>query len=135
LGAHRGIERLKHLHRTEPTADAASEFTKWELEATLLMKRKYLKKGEPLPGPRPSIGQIVLWLSEFGGYTGKSSGGPPGSITIRRGLDFIAPVALALQQLESMDYATWYKKRTGSAIAYNRQLLQLPTRKFLRLGV
>jgi hypothetical protein len=95
------IERLKHLHRTEPTADAASAFTKWEIEATLLMKRKYLKRGENPPGPTPSIGQIVLWLSEFGGYTGKSSGGPPGSITIRRGLDFIAPVALALQQLEA----------------------------------
>lgn len=95
------IERLKHLHRTEPAADAASEFTKWEIEATLVMKRKYLRKGETPPGPRPSIGEVVLWVAEFGGYTGKSSGGPPGSITIRRGLDFIAPVALALQQIEA----------------------------------
>jgi hypothetical protein len=40
------IERLKHLRRTDPTSDAATEFTKWEFEATLLMKRKYLRKGE-----------------------------------------------------------------------------------------
>ena len=94
------IERLKHLHRTVPTADAADEFSRWEIGAAVLMKRKYLKKGEVPPPSHPSLGQVILWLSEFGGYTGKSSGGPPGSITIRRGLDFIAPVALALQQLE-----------------------------------
>lgn len=94
------IERLKHLGRTDPTSDAATEFTKWEIEATLLMKRKYLRKGEAPPTQRPTIGEVLLWLAEFGGYTGKSSGGPPGSITIRRGLDFIAPVALALEQLE-----------------------------------
>jgi hypothetical protein len=34
-----------------------------------------------------------------GGYTGKSSGGPPGSITIRPGLDFILPIAAALEQM------------------------------------
>lgn len=63
------------------------------------MKRKYVKKGgETPPKPRPSIGEVVLWLAEFGGYTSR---GPPGSITIRRGLDFIAPVALALQQIEA----------------------------------
>ena len=27
-----------------------------------------------------------IWLAELGGYTGKSSGGPPGTITISRGL-------------------------------------------------
>ena len=94
------IERLKHLHRTAPTSDAATEFSRWEIAAAVLMKRKHSKKGELPPPVQPSIGQIILWLSEFGGYTGRSSGGPPGSITIRRGLDFIAPVALALQQLE-----------------------------------
>jgi hypothetical protein len=53
------------------------------------------------PTSTPSIAGIVLWISEFGGYTGKSSGRPPGAITIRRGLDLIAPVAIALEQLEA----------------------------------
>jgi hypothetical protein len=43
----------------------------------------------------------VRWLADIGGYTGpKVSGGPPGSVTIRRGLDYIRPVADALEQLE-----------------------------------
>ena len=56
---------------------------------------------QPDPSSTPSIAEIVLWIAEFGGYTGKSSGGPPGGITIRRGLDLIAPVAVALEQLEA----------------------------------
>jgi hypothetical protein len=93
------IERLKHLQRNSPEADAASEFTSWEIAAAVLMKRKYRRQNEPDPNPNPSIGEIVLWLAELGGYTGTSSGGPPGSITIRRGLDIVSPVATALEQL------------------------------------
>jgi hypothetical protein len=93
------IERLKHLHRTNPEGEAGSEFTRWEIAATVLMKRRYRKRTDPDPTAKPSIGELVLWLAELGGYTGKSSGGPPGSITIRRGLDMIAPIAAALEQL------------------------------------
>jgi len=35
----------------------------------------------------------------LGGYTGKSYGGPPGSITRQRVLEAVAPVAAALEQL------------------------------------
>jgi hypothetical protein len=34
-----------------------------------------------------NLEQAVLYVAEFGGYTGKSSGGPPGSTTIARGLE------------------------------------------------
>jgi hypothetical protein len=93
------IERLKHLHRTNPEGKAGSEFTRWEIAATVLMKRRYRRRDDPAPTAKPSIGELVLWLAELGGYTGRSSGGPPGSITIRRGLDMIAPIAAALEQL------------------------------------
>jgi hypothetical protein len=36
------------------------------------------------------LGFATLWLAELGGYTGpKSSGGPPGSMMIKRELDFV----------------------------------------------
>lgn len=95
------IERLKWLARNEPDVGASREFTTWELQAAIVLRRRYKAQNQPDPSPNPSIAEIVLWISEFGGYTGKSSGGPPGAITIRRGLDLIAPVAVALEQLEA----------------------------------
>jgi hypothetical protein len=93
------IERLKHLHRTKPNAGGESEFTPCEIAAIVLMKRRYRRQNEPEPDPIPTVGELVLWLGELGGYTGRSSGGPPGSITIRRGLDMILPIAEAFEQL------------------------------------
>lgn len=95
------IERIKHLSRSSPDLPATKEFTDAEIEATRLMKRKYKKRTETIPDTTPTLGQMTLWLAELGGYTGKSSGGPPGSITIRRGLDFVLPIAAALEQLQA----------------------------------
>ena len=95
------IERLKHLARNSPELSASKEFTTHEIAATRLMKRKYKKRTETIPNTMPTVGQMTLWLAELGGYTGKSSGGPPGAITIKRGLDFILPVASALEQMHA----------------------------------
>ncbi len=46
-----------------------------------------------IPDVVPTIEQATRWVAEIGGYTGKSSGRPPGSITIRRGLELLAPAA------------------------------------------
>lgn len=61
------IERLKHLHRTTPHVDSAREFTRWEIAAVVLMKRRHRRKNEPEPNPNPSVGEVVLWLAELGG--------------------------------------------------------------------
>jgi len=95
------IERLKCLAREEPDLPATCEFTAWEIQAARVLRRRYKAKNQPDPGPSPSISEIVQWIAHFGGYTGKSSGGPPGAITIRRGLDFLAPAAAALEQLHA----------------------------------
>ncbi|MBK9264884.1 MAG: IS4 family transposase [Polyangiaceae bacterium] len=94
------IERIKLLARTDPLQPASIEFGPHEIAATLLMKRKYKKQTETIPESMPTIGQFTIWLAELGGYMGKSSGGPPGSITIQRGLDFILPIAAALAAIE-----------------------------------
>ncbi len=95
------IERMKMLARTEPELPAAIELNVYELQALVLNRRRTKKRTDPMPTDNPTIGEAVRWLADIGGYTGpKVSGGPPGAITIRRGFDRIAPVALALEQLE-----------------------------------
>lgn len=94
------IERLKVLARTEPTLPASVELNPYEIKALVLNRRRTKKRTDPMPTDNPTVGEAVRWLADIGGYTGKSSGGPPGSTTIRRGFDRIAPVALALEQLE-----------------------------------
>lgn len=96
------IERLKVLSRTQPELPATSELTPYEIKALVLTRRRTKKRTEPMPGDNPTIGEAVRWLADIGGYTGpKVSGGPPGAVTIRRGLDYIRPIAHALEQLEN----------------------------------
>lgn len=94
------IERLKCLARNEPTIKAITVFTRWEVEAAALLRRRYKPSTQPNPTAQPTVSEVVFWIAELGGYTGKSSGGPPGAVTIQRGLDIITPVAVALEQLQ-----------------------------------
>ena len=81
------VERLKHLARTQPDEPATIELSALEIEALRAAKNRIKKRTEVLPRGAPSIGLAVRWIAELGGYTGKSSGGPPGSTTIGRGLE------------------------------------------------
>lgn len=92
-------ERLKHLARTQPELPATEELAKHEVDALVLLKQKRKKKNEQIPAGIPSIALAVQWIAELGGYTGKSSGGPPGSVTISRGLERLAPAAEMLRVL------------------------------------
>jgi hypothetical protein len=95
-------ERLKHLARSQPDQPATIELTPVEIRALILLRRRYRRRDEVVPDTVPSIGQAVLWLAEMGGYMGKSSGGPPGGITIRRGLEHLEPAAKMLEVLIPM---------------------------------
>ena len=95
------IERLRVLARTTPDEPALGTFTQNELDALLLMKRRYAKRTERIPDEVPTIAQAVRWLADLGGYAGHKSSGRPGAVTLRRGLDFITPVAVALEALKS----------------------------------
>lgn len=100
-------ERLKHLARTTPDQPAAVELTPMEREAVAVLA--YDMINEPLaPGgrrqsklvpPDPetmTIGDAVAWIARLGGYTGKSSGGPPGATVIGRGLEDVLVAARVL---------------------------------------
>jgi hypothetical protein len=76
--------RIMHLARREPERPASDEFTQDEIDAVLILK----KRTDYPRGSNPPVGLFVVWLAEIGSYTGKSSGGPPGTIVLARGLDF-----------------------------------------------
>lgn len=81
------IERIKRLGREQPERPATDELSPVEIEVLIVLKREIKKRSEVIRDGIPTMAQASLWLAELGGYTGKSSGGPPGSITIGRGLE------------------------------------------------
>ena len=104
------IERLKHLSRNSPNQPASLELTL--AERTAIAALAYEIVNEPVaPGgrrqsklvvPDPEtmdIATAVQWIAMFGGYTGKSSGGPPGATVIGRGLEEIVVGARVISVL------------------------------------
>jgi len=100
-GAAVRIERLKHLARKEPELPATNEFSPIELRAIILLRFGNKGRRQIANGTVPTIKQAVQWVAEIGGYTGKSSGGPPGSTTIARGLREVLAAARVITAMES----------------------------------
>jgi hypothetical protein len=94
------IERLKKLSRSEPDRPATDEFRPIELRAIKLLRFGKKAKARLSDATVPSLAEATLWLAEIGGYTGKSSGGPPGTITLSRGLDQVGAAVRALEALD-----------------------------------
>jgi hypothetical protein len=94
------IERLRVLARTTPDDPALGAFTQHEIDALILMKRRHAKRTEHIPDGTPTIAHAVRWLADLGGYAGHKSSGRPGAVTLRRGLQYITPVAAALETLK-----------------------------------
>lgn len=90
------IERLKRISRDDPDAPATAEFSESEIHAILILKRR---NGRTIPDGIPTMRQATTWLAELGGYTGRSSGGPPGTVTIARGLLRVRAVADAIEAM------------------------------------
>jgi hypothetical protein len=90
------IQRLTHLAREEPHTPAAQEFAKEEIEAVLLLREPNLA-----PEATLTLGKVVRWVADLGGYRGKSSGGPPGAIVIARGLEKVEMAASVLRKLRA----------------------------------
>lgn len=97
------IERLKHLSRTQPSLPASVELTELEIEVLLMLKKSQKKRTEQILDKMPTIEEAVRWVADLGGYTGKSSGGPPGSVVIRRGLETLRISAEAVKLMRSSE--------------------------------
>ena len=88
------VERLKSLAREQPDLDALEELSREELDAAIILTET--KKHQV--GDDMSLKEAVRLIGVVGGHMGYPSAGPPGSITIRRGLELVAPAALALKR-------------------------------------
>ena len=91
------IQRLTHLARNQPELPASEGLTADEITALVLHKDTKRRRGQT--AFVPTIAVAVTWLAELGGYTGKSSGGPPGAQTIARGLQWLMPAAATVALL------------------------------------
>lgn len=94
-------ERLKNLARTTPNEPASIELTDVEIRVLVALKHRIKNSVELVPDA-PTIAQAVTWIAQLGGYTGKSSGGPPGSITIARGLEKLHTSVHAVAAFENL---------------------------------
>ena len=87
--------RLTYLARTAPDAPATVELSAAEIKAIVVAR-------EPKSVPRSvSIAHAIRWLADLGGYTGYRSSGPPGALTIARGLQRIEILASVLSRRTS----------------------------------
>jgi hypothetical protein len=91
--------RLTHLAREKPELPADEEFSRDEIDAVIVLKKKIgLKRGAV-----PELGEMVRWIADLGGYTGRSSGGPPGATVVGRGLERVAEAAELLKALRERE--------------------------------
>lgn len=90
--------RLTYLAREKPDSDATEELSREELDAAIaLLQPRGIKLGA-----EPTLAQAVRWIADLGGYTGKSSGGPPGATVVARGLQKVEILAQGIRTLEKM---------------------------------
>ena len=88
------LVRLTYLARNAPELPATVELSRAEIRATIALREPRGVRERDVP----PIGDVVRWIADLGGYTGKSSGGPPGVLVIARGLREIRPVAQLIER-------------------------------------
>lgn len=101
------ITRLTYLAREQPDQPAETEFSPEEIDAAILLRRP---PGWQV-GQKPTLAQMVRWVADEGGYTGKSSGGPPGATVIGRGLERVKMAAKVLENAKAQGLTLAPEKR------------------------
>jgi len=86
--------RLTYLARSKPDLPASGEFSPLEMAAAVLLSTR------PVDVDHFTLAEMIDLVAKLGGYTGKSSGGPPGATTLARGLRRVVDTAAALAALK-----------------------------------
>jgi len=90
------LEHLLYRARTEPDVPAVVEFSQDEIDATLLLhKRRHTKKGQTYSAI-PSLGQLIIYIAQIGGFAHTKQNKWPGIVTFQRGMMDVAAVSSVL---------------------------------------
>ena len=89
------LMRLRDLSRTTPASPAKEHFSAAELEAIVALR----DPRDHTPGQPPTLGRVVRWLAELGGYAGSSAKNPPGVTVLARGMERVEAVVTALENM------------------------------------
>ena len=96
------LQRIVYFARTQPQAPASVELSLDEIQAATVLQYDSKKPRKHIDPATVTISQAVEWIARLGGYTGRSSGGPPGMIVIARGLRDIAVAVRTIIQMRTM---------------------------------
>mgnify|MGYP000483231963 CR=1 FL=1 len=90
---------LRDESRANPQQVATVALSEVELDALYVLWKKRKRRRKEMP----TLQQAVEWIARLGGYTGKSSGGPPGIQVINRGL---SRLEVGVQMLNTLSQPT-----------------------------
>jgi hypothetical protein len=90
---------LRDESRANPQQPATVALSEVELDTLYVLWKKRKRRRKEMP----TLQQAVEWIARLGGYTGKSSGGPPGVQVINRGL---SRLEVGVQMLNTLSQPT-----------------------------
>lgn len=88
---------LTHQSRETPEAPATEYLSRAQIDATIVLCQP---KGWE-PGQTPPLALVVRWIAQLGGFV-TSNSGPPGKVTIGRGLEKVNIAVFALANARAM---------------------------------
>jgi hypothetical protein len=93
-------EKLRLRARAAPDEPASTELSEDEILA-LVTLRSESRPRESVSADGLTVGVAVRWIADLGGYVGNKTSGPPGTVTIGRGLEPLVVAAAVIANLRS----------------------------------
>lgn len=85
-------EHIKHHSRLYPDASARVVYSREEIDTMISWRRVYAPKARPAfkPGDDVPLAEMTRCVAQLGGYMKSRNSAPPGTVTIIRGLEYLA---------------------------------------------
>lgn len=94
-------EELRRRSRETPDELADAILSPDEIEALVALKTQIKRRNETVSREGLSMAKAIRWIADLGGYVGNKASGPPGAITIGRGLKHVEFAARLIAHLRT----------------------------------